>query len=845
MAVPENTPAFGQQDRIGPALTDARHFVVQGLWLAGIVALAAALRLIRLGTFPYWHDEVHNLVAAEDVYGLLVKGNLISNHPPLPYLLVAGWRLLGFDAGEWTMRLLPALFGVLTVVALYAFVRHVFDERTARIAAALLAVSPLHVHHSQDLKEYIYLPFVATLMILFLYRAVRSNHWRDWLAYGTLAGIGCYTEIFVGPLLVAINLWVMGERWIFRSIPATQAACTRSMFRRWVAANGLGALLFLPWLRLMVVKAEATMIRAETWWIPPPSLGGVAAYIKAIAFGYTAPEPWYELATLAFALLSLAGIRAIGQRNPPAARLIVMWAVIPVAIVYAISMVTESIFLIRAMLPYALAAYVLVAAAIAELNPPRVRRAAVTGMAALASLGLWHHYGRIYTPLDFPHRPGIHPPRDYDASAAFILDRWQDGDVVVHAASATWFPFFWYGFREKPQYVAGLSQKFIRDVTIGNPRNTEDPAIQNLWPQELQTVVNGANRVWYVYSEWERKYLPGNAMDIWRWLDAHYSETQRESFRGIEVRLYARPQDAVPVERDHDDGVSAEITYRSTGVPHLKVVPDDGILPRSLDARRGRLRLRFSEPTGEPDVRLEQTTVSRLVAFTLENTSDWEVSADVCLLPSDGLIEGASLYEKDAADEVWHVYAQHNPLPPPPHFEYPVAVAHHLVAGTGTLEGTFSMPEGIYRMYSLVLGVPGNLGQSRSDLDVAVNGLSIVNQGAFVSEDKFEWRWIEIGEVVIREGGVQRIRVNSEATGSALPAFQDIAYFAFIKNRGGSTAASVNDVATRRWPGRVTLGAGESRTWVASIDAECERSDVWALEYAEDGRVYRIFRMRN
>lgn len=446
MRAPENSPTLGQQDHIGPTPAHTGHIAVQGLWLAGIVALAAALRLIRLGTFPYWHDEVHNLVAAEDVYGLLVQGNLISNHPPLPYLLVAGWRLLGFDASEWTMRLLPALFGVLTVVALYAFVRHVLDDRTARIAAALLAVSPLHVHHSQDLKEYIYLPFVATLMILFLYRALRSNRWRDWLAYGTLAGIGCYTEIFVGPLLVAINLWVIGERWILRSIPPPQAGSTPSMFWRWVAANVLGALLFLPWLRLMVVKAEATMIRAETWWIPPPSLAGVAAYVKAVAFGYTAPEPWYELASLAFALLSLAGIRAIGQRNAQAARLIVMWAVIPVAIVYAISLVTESIFLIRAMLPYALAAYVLVAAALADLNPPAVRRAAVTGVAVLASLGLWHHYGRIYTPLDFPHRPGIHPPRDYDTSAAYILNHWRDGDVVVHVASATWFPFFCMGF---------------------------------------------------------------------------------------------------------------------------------------------------------------------------------------------------------------------------------------------------------------------------------------------------------------------------------------------------------------------------------------------------------------
>src|ERR1051325_11086307 len=85
--------------------------------IALVLLLALALRLIRLGTFPYWHDEVHNLIASEDLRGLILHGNLISNHPPLPYILVAFWRAIGLGGSERSMRLLPVTFGVAAVAA--------------------------------------------------------------------------------------------------------------------------------------------------------------------------------------------------------------------------------------------------------------------------------------------------------------------------------------------------------------------------------------------------------------------------------------------------------------------------------------------------------------------------------------------------------------------------------------------------------------------------------------------------------------------------------------------------------------------------------------------------------
>ena len=66
--------------------------------------------------------------------------------PPLVFWLVAAaYRVLGMSAVS--ARIVPALFGVLACVTLYAVTRQLFAERVAVIAAIVLATTPRIVHH--------------------------------------------------------------------------------------------------------------------------------------------------------------------------------------------------------------------------------------------------------------------------------------------------------------------------------------------------------------------------------------------------------------------------------------------------------------------------------------------------------------------------------------------------------------------------------------------------------------------------------------------------------------------------------------------------------------------------
>jgi hypothetical protein len=784
------------------------------------VALAIALRLVRLGTFPYWHDEVHNLLASEDLYSTVIQGKLISNHPPLPYILAAGWRALGLGGSEWTMRLLPAIFGVAAVPALFALARRLFDEKTGLIAAFLLAFAPLHVHHSQDLKEYIYLPFVACLIGFFLHKAVESNRWRDWLAYGVLAGLSCYTEIFVGPLLVALNLWVLA-----------QLIATPDRWKGWVAGNALGALLFTPWLTIMIPKAIGTMITAESWWIPPPSLLGIAFYLKAVAIGYTAP-PIYKFALALFVLMMAMGLIIAVIRRPREGWFLVAWCIIPVGILYVVSLKTESIFLIRAMLPYAMGLYIAVAVAIAAVPKRLPRLALITVVTGYSVVGLGYHYLRIYPPLDFPHRPGTHPPREYGRAAGFIADQWQEGDVVVHSAASTWLPFFWYGLRDKPQFTAGVSQQFIYDVTIGNPKNTDDPALQSYAPRELQDATAGAHRVWFVFSEWERRYLEGNATALWMWLDGHYTEVNRETFAGIDLLLYMPTKIAPAIGRDRDNGVAVDVTIRGRPGPYHKVRPDNGIIPSPESERMGSLL--FSFGAIEEPVAAAQTHVS----IALENRDLSARSVEIIVLCSDYVIDAASLYEPDATEEIWHVYFQHNPNEPPPNYRIPIASAHFDAPVSADLIGEANYPPGTYDTLLYLMGKPGDIRHSRAGLSFMIGDTDITETVNGRPDDALQWQWYRGNPVTFPAHPVP-MRLTATCPTGREPAYADVGYLALQRRNDAYPESGIVEPMVQT----VTIGSGETFRYDVVLERPARRIDAWAYEREPGGMAYHIFRI--
>ena len=104
-----------------------RRFDMVALLL--VVALGAGLRLYRIGAQPLWVDEASSLRFARQTLPQLWNWHSLVDpgNPPLYYSLLHGW--LVFGDSETALRLLSALFGVLTIPLVYALGRTIRDHR--------------------------------------------------------------------------------------------------------------------------------------------------------------------------------------------------------------------------------------------------------------------------------------------------------------------------------------------------------------------------------------------------------------------------------------------------------------------------------------------------------------------------------------------------------------------------------------------------------------------------------------------------------------------------------------------------------------------------------------------
>ncbi|MFP4191198.1 MAG: glycosyltransferase family 39 protein [Candidatus Hydrogenedentota bacterium] len=793
------------------------------LWLVGIIALALVLRLYRLGADAFWQDEAYNLLVSENLWAAITTGEFVSNNPPLFFALLALWRNLGFEGSEFGMRLIPALFGTASVGMLYVIVRRFYGAAPALIAALLLAVNPLHIYHSQDLKDYIVLTFTGPLALYCLYRAWESNTVWTWTAYGVAAAIACYSELFVAPLLLVGNIWFL-----------CSLEGYSQKLKGWLIANVLGALAFLPQLGIMLYRARAMLVEADQWWLEAPGLLDMAVFLKAVAFGYSDTEPLVYIAPVILVALGITGGVIAWNMRWRETSFMVSWLIGSIVIVIGISYMIHSIFLIRALIAYVLPIFAFAGVALSSCTIAMWRYSGLGLLIFLSVIPLYEHYKSEYPVREFPHRPGVHPPRDYDEVTQYIMDNWEEGDVVIHAGPNTWVSLHMYGLRENAGFYAGVRKDFVEFFRAGHIETTDSENLTGYFIHPPDEIVEGKERAWLVFAEWEREYLPGNAYDVWLWMDSRFTQVDRKEFKGMvlyEYQLEADPP-VRTVRRNRDNGVARVLEYEG-GIEktYRHMDPDLGLMAKSVEDRRGDLLLYFEE---EEEGAPEDERV-----FTLENQGDQEVSARIEVVPNDGMWRAASAYRREPLGGVWDVTPMSVTGEAPQQWPMPVLRAR-LEEGKDEKEAWArfcDLQPGDYETWFYTRGRALEREIERANIRIEVDGVDISSPALREEETQADWRWFKGEDIALGENGEC---INITLTALRNPEFDtswfEIGYIAFVKNMD-----SDGDYIQSQSPGEVQLEPGESRSWSVDLDPERSRLDIWVYEKEEDGKAYWIF----
>lgn len=246
------------------------------LLLAGFAGVL--IRLWHITDISLWHDEAFSALLIKYPWKEMFYRIGLDVHPPMYYIFLRFWYYI-FGDSLFALRAMSIFFGVLTIFAVYYFVKYAFkDKRAALIAAILVAVNPFQAQYVTEARMYTMGAFFAVVAAHALVAALRtqsayyfnvanlvlrSELKRRFIAYYILfvlfSAILMYTHYYLLFMVAGLGIYAVLYCAIHFKLEIKKYL--------WVVLSGFGMIaLFLPWLKIFLFQYKQV---GAGYWIPP------------------------------------------------------------------------------------------------------------------------------------------------------------------------------------------------------------------------------------------------------------------------------------------------------------------------------------------------------------------------------------------------------------------------------------------------------------------------------------------------------------------------------------------------------------------------------------------------
>lgn len=377
---------------------DGQAETIPSLALGALTLLALGLRLYRLGAQSLWIDEVSSVEVAAQSLADIVTNYQPGRHPwhgseQAPLAFAVMHLFYRPDAIEVSARLPFALLGSMTVPAVYFCARQWVDKHTALLAAALLAVAPLHVWYSQDARWYALWMLLSTLTYRALARMEARPRRTRLLAYIVISILNVYTFLlsFLLMFCQGVSLLLLrGQRtvrlrWFVAAGVMVVVASTPVL---WMVMHTLGLVTGTP-RPTSLAQVPYTFFAYLAGYSVGPSLTELHSLPRPAAV--LREHPVVPLFAAIYGFLMVLGLRA-ALRQPHLAAWLLPWAFGPASLVLLLSSVSNITYQARYSAAALPAILLLVALGITSLRRKSWCVLATAAVIACSAYALAHHY---------------------------------------------------------------------------------------------------------------------------------------------------------------------------------------------------------------------------------------------------------------------------------------------------------------------------------------------------------------------------------------------------------------------------------------------------------------------
>jgi len=421
---------------------------------AAVAALASvALRLPGIERRSLWLDEALTVSRALRSPAENVAIARHNQNPPGYPILLSPW-VAAFGTSEAAVRLPSLLASTAAAGALFLFADRFLGFEAAVYASALYLSSEPQLYYAREARPYALIQLLCVASFFLFLRMLERPRWSAAIALGVVNAAAMYCHFSIAFAFVA-------------QLAAALVLAPRGAFALYVASQAVALALFAPWLEAL----RSNLPEAGRFWLAAPEADSLRRVIGELAGGS---------ASIAIALVVLVGWGGARLAEPRAGRAsrpvpldriatLVAWAIVPIALGYAVSQRIPT-FGLRYQLYASLGWFCLVALALAELPvPPAARAGLAVAVVAAAALH-----------LDWSRSRGA----DWRSAAAAAVGEVTADSAIVVAPRYGCTPFAYYAAPDafaSADVEAGLGRH--RVVCAGDGA-AADPAALG-WPERV------------------------------------------------------------------------------------------------------------------------------------------------------------------------------------------------------------------------------------------------------------------------------------------------------------------------------------------------------------------------
>ncbi|WP_433142337.1 glycosyltransferase family 39 protein [Actinomadura nitritigenes] len=305
-------------------------------WLAGPAApLAAAVAALAvtvagIGGPAFWLDEAATVSVTGRPTGQMLR---VFHHLDLVhalyYLIMRPWVMV-FGDGEVALRLPSALATAAAAAGIVLIGRRCAGPLAGLFAGLVYAGSVAASKYAIEARSYAMVTAVAVLATYLLVRGVGPGGRHPWR---WLAGYGVAIA-FLG-LLNLDALLLLPAHGV--TLLATRDRAPRTWLR-WPVCSGLAGAALIPF--VLAAQSQSDQVN----WLPRPSSTTVWRFLKFMTGNH-----WLVAPVLALAVAgAIAGVRARGRDSGTSLTAVaVPWLLLPPAVLIAVSLVADPMFIDR------------------------------------------------------------------------------------------------------------------------------------------------------------------------------------------------------------------------------------------------------------------------------------------------------------------------------------------------------------------------------------------------------------------------------------------------------------------------------------------------------------------